>query len=219
METVSWAVEHQKILITVGIIVAVVALIVLGTWYYLDQQNQEAGLAMAHAMRTYNAQIAAPGTPAQPGITTFPSIEERARAAQREFRDIASKYSHTHSGEIARYFAAITDLDLGNNKAAEQELKNIGSSHNSDLASLAKLALASAYHADGNETDAIATYKDLINHPTRAVGKSTAELELAGLYADKQQPDEARKLYEQIRKDDPKSAAAETAANKLQGLK
>jgi predicted negative regulator of RcsB-dependent stress response len=218
METVSWAVEHRKTLTLVGGIAAAIALIVIGAWYYFDQQDQKASMEMSHALRTYNAQIVPAGTPAQQGVITFTAPGDRARAAQKEFREIASKYSHTRSGEIARYFAASTDLELGNTAAAMKELKDIAGARNSDLAALAKLGLASAYHANGQDSEAIATYKDLISHPTQSVSKTTAELQLADLYSAKQ-PAEARKIYEQIRKDDPAGSAAQVAANKLQQLK
>src|SRR5689334_724300 len=177
METVSWAVEHRKTLTLVGGIAAAIALIVIGTWYYFDQQDQKASMEMSHALRTYNAQIVPAGTPAQQGVITCTAPGDRARAAQKEFREIASKYSHTRSGEIARYFAAATDMDLGNTSAAMQELKEIASTRNSDLAALAKLALASGYRSTGQDSEAIATYKDLINHPTQSVSKTTAQLQ------------------------------------------
>jgi tetratricopeptide (TPR) repeat protein len=218
METVSWAVEHRKTLITAAVIAGIVLAIALGTWYYLQNQEQMASTELGHALRTYEAQIAPPGTPAQPGITTFPSARDRARAAQTEFRTIAAKYKHTHSGELARYFAALTDADLGNNSAAEQELKDLTGVHNQDLAALSKMALASIYRNMNRDSDAIALYKQLIDHPAPAVSKAQAQLELADVYAAKQ-PQEAKKLYEQIAKENPTGPAAQLANTRIGELK
>jgi predicted negative regulator of RcsB-dependent stress response len=218
METVSWAVEHRKTLVTVGLAAAVVLAIVLGGWYYLQSQEQAAGTALGHALRTYEAQVAPPGTPAQPGIITFSSAKDRARAAQTEFRTIASQYRHTRSGELARYFAALTDVELGNNSAAEQELKQVAGVHNQDLAALSKMALASIYRNTSRDADAIALYKQLIEHPATSVSKPRAQLELADLYSSKQ-PQEAKKLYEQIAKENPTSPAAQMANSHLSELK
>lgn len=217
-ETFSWAVEHRKNLIMGGAAAALVVALVLGGWTYLQNQEQLASTQLGQALRTFEAQIVPPGTPPQPGVTTFSSVKERAQAAQPAFRTIAAKYGLTHSGELARYFAALTDIDLGNTSAAEKELKDIAGAHNKDLAALAKLALASVYHNSNRDSDAIGLYKELIAHPTLSVGKAQAQLELAGLYAAKQ-PQEAKKLYEQIAKDNATNPAGQLASSRLAELK
>jgi tetratricopeptide (TPR) repeat protein len=217
-ETVHWAVEHRKTITIIGAAVVVAIGAILGSWYYLQIQDQKASLEMAQALRTYDAIIVPAGSPAQPGFTTFSSVQDRARAAQAQFRTIAQKYRRTRTGEIARYFAALTDVDLGNGAAAEKEFKDIYVSHNQDLAALAKLALANQYRNSGRDAEAIALYKQLIEHPTRSVGKAEVQFELAALYKPKQ-PAEAKKIYEQIRKDNPTSPAAEMASARLQDMK
>ncbi|HET7748523.1 MAG TPA: tetratricopeptide repeat protein [Terriglobales bacterium] len=218
-ETVSWAVEHRKLLTTVGIIAGVVVAVVLAGYYYLQQQNQAASLAMAAAFRTYDAPIVPAGTPPQPGMPVmFNSAAERAKAAQPLFQKVAQNYSRTRNGEIARYFLALTDLDVGNSAAAEKQLQDLSSGHNQDLASLAKFALANQYRNNGRDAQAIELYKQLAAHPTTSVSKAQAQLGLAEAYSAKQ-PDEARKVYQQIQKDNPTSPAAEMAATRLSALK
>jgi hypothetical protein len=58
----------------------------------------------------------------------------------------------------------------------------------------------------------------LIEHPTRSVGKAEVQFEMAALYKSKQ-PAEAKKIYEQIRKDNPAGPAAEMASAQLQDMK
>lgn len=217
-ETVSWAVEHRRILTILGIIAGVIVAFSLATYYYLQQQNEAASLAMASAFRTYDATIVPAGTPPQPGLVTFNSVQERAKAAQPLFQSVAQKYPHTHNAAIAGYFAALTDIDRGNTTAAEKELQDISHSRNADLASLAKLALANQYRSTGRDSQAIELYKQLADQPTTAVSKAQAQLGLAETYSAKQ-PDEARKLYQQIQKDNPTSPAAEMAATRLQAMK
>ena len=112
----------------------------------------------------------------------------------------------------------MTALDLGNPGAAEKELQEVSGSHNQDLAGLAKLALANQYRNSGRESQAIALYKQLIDHPTRSVSKTEAQLELAEVYSGKQ-PAEAKKMYQQIEKDNPTGPAAEIANTRLSQLK
>ena len=108
---------------------------------------------------------------------------------------------------------------MGDNAAAERELKAVAGYHNADLSSLAKSALASLYRNINRNKDAIDIYKQLINKPTRTVSKSAAEIELAETYRTAGLTAEAKKLYQQIQKESPQSEAAQLASTKLQDLK
>jgi hypothetical protein len=107
---------------------------------------------------------------------------------------------------------------MNNDKVAEEHLKYTAGVRDADIASLSKLALAALYRDSNREAEAIALYKDLIDHPTNSVPKVTAQLQLAELYSIKQ-PAEAKKIYEQIAKENPKSPLAEIATSKSQQLK
>ena len=51
------------------------------------------------------------------------------------------------------------------------------------------------------------------------VSKATAQFELAAFYESQHKPDEAKKLYEQIAKDNPSTEAASLAQRKITALK
>ena len=102
---------------------------------------------------------------------------------------------------------------------AERDLKTVASAHNEDLAALAKLALAAVYRDTNRTKDAIELYNQLMAKPTRSVGKATAQMELAETYESTQQPAEAKRVYEQIQKENPATEVAQFAAQKLQDLK
>lgn len=218
-KTVHWTVEHQGKIISAAVILVVLVAAVLATWYYLQQQDLKASTDFGRALRTLTAQIRPTGVPAQPDIPSFTSAKDRASAAHKEFQAIVDRYPHTRASEFARYFAGMTASELGDNAAAERDLKAVASSHPEDLAALAKFALASVYRKTNRNKQAIDTYQELINKPTRSVGKATAQLELADLYQEKQQPQEAKRIYEQIQKENPNSELASLASSKLAGLK
>ena len=95
----------------------------------------------------------------------------------------------------------------------------MSSVHNEDLAALAKLALASVYRDTNRTKDAIDLYNQLMAKPTRSVGKTTAQMELAETYVSTHQPGEAKRVYEQIQKENPATEVAQFATQKLQELK
>jgi len=212
---VHWSAEHKtKIIAGVATLVVLLAAIA-GGWYYFQQQDQKASIELSKAVRTMNMQVRPAGMPPQPDFPTFGSIKERATAAHQQFQAVMDKYPHTRSGEFARYFSGLTSLTLGDNAAAERNLKEVASSSHDDLAALAKLALASVYRNTNRDKEAIDVYKQLMDKPSTSVSKAAAQMELAGLYEEKQQPQEARRIYEAIQKENPNTELASLASSKL----
>jgi predicted negative regulator of RcsB-dependent stress response len=218
-ETISWAVEHRSKVTAAVVAVVVVLAVLIGGWAFINYRDQQASSELAGAMQKYDAPIRPAGTPASPEMLSFGSIQERAQAASADFTHIANKYSFTQSGRVARYFAGVTLHEIGDNTGAEKDLQDVAGSRYQEIASLAKLALASIYHDTNRDPQAIEIYKQLADHPTLSVGKSTAQFLLASLYEEANQPDQARKLYQQMQKENPSSPAAQMAGQRLQALK
>lgn len=201
--TLNWAAENRSTLIAAGIVVAVILAVVIGGYSYVSYRNQQARGMLAAAIEKYNAPIRPAGQPATPEMLTYASGTERAKAANAEFTQVVDKYSFTESGRIARYFEGITLRDMGDTAGAEAQLNKVASGWDKSMAGLAKLALASLY-ADTNQVPkAIATYKDLIDHPSKSLGKWTPQFQLAELYQNNNQPEDARKLYQDLQKESP----------------
>ena len=217
--TVHWSEEHKSKLIIGAVAVAVVLVATFGGWYYLNQQDQKASMLLNQAVRIMDTQLRPAGAPAEPDIPSFASAKERTTATHKQFQAIVDQYPHTRTAEFARYFLGLTSSQLGDNAAAERDLKAVAETHNEDLAALAKLALATVYRDTNRTKDAIDLYNQLIAKPTRSVGKAMAQVELADTYASTHQPAEAKRVYEQIQKENPASEVAQIATQKLQQLK
>jgi len=215
---VHWSVEHKNKIIAAVASVVVAAVVVAGLWYHFEQQDQKASVELGKAVRTMETQVRPAGMPPQPDFPSFASAKERDTQAHKEFQSIVDKYPHTRSAEFARYFVGLTAADLGDTASAERDLKEVASSHHEDMSALAKLALASLYHRTNRDKDAIELYKQLIARPTMTVSKGTAQIELATLYQPTQ-PAEAKRLYEQIQKENPNTQLASVATSKLAEMK
>jgi predicted negative regulator of RcsB-dependent stress response len=218
-KTAHWSVEHRSTLAIAVVVVALIAAGAVGGWYYLSAQDEKASFDMSQALRTLQAQLRPAGTPAQPDIPSFTSAKERAAAAHNQFQAVVDKYPHTRTADMARYFLGVTSVSAGDNATAEKQFKDVASNGNKELASVAKLALASVYGNTNRPKDAEAIYKELTNKPTASVSKVTAELQLAELYQNNNQPLDAKRLYEQIKKDTPTTEAGQLATQKLAELK
>jgi predicted negative regulator of RcsB-dependent stress response len=213
-ETYSWALEHRNLLIAAGVALILVIAVVIGGFAYMQRRDGQAEESLGAALRVYQAPIVPPGTPAEGAGPTFNSAAERSRAAHTEFTKIANEYSHTDSGRMARYFAGVTEADLGDYSAAEGSLKAVADS-GSAVSALAKMALASVYRSTNRLSQAVDIYKQLIASPTDSVPKVAAQLELANTYQPTD-PAEAAKIYAEIAKDDTQGTAGRVASTHLE---
>ncbi len=214
-----WTAEHQTKLIAAVIAVIIVGAIAFGGWYYVNSQDEKASADLSIAVRTSETPIRPAGSPPQPDFPSFASSQERATAARKQFQQIVDKYPHTHTAEMARYFAGMASIQLGDNATAERNLQEVAASSNSSLASLAKFALASVDRAENKDSQAVDLYKQLIDKPTIVVSKATAQIELADYYESKQKPGEAKKIYEQVAKENSSTEAASIAQRREAALK
>jgi len=218
-DTISWAVENRNVLVWAVTTIVVVAVIFLGSMWYWEYRNQQANTALGKAMDDYSAELRPAGTPANPEVKSFESAEQRSRAAQSGFQEIARRYGHTSAGKVARYMAALTAIDLGDPNAAEQELKQVAASGGKNISSQAKLVLAGLYHNTNRDAEAVELYKDLLQHPTDLIPPSNVQLNLGATYEAMKLPVEASKLYVQIIKADQNTPAAEVAQQRLMAIK
>jgi len=218
-QTVHWTVEHQGKIIVAAVVLVIVILAALGSWYYLEKQNEKASVDFGKAVQVLDTPVRPAGMPPQPDSPSFGSLNERATEARKEFQAVIDKYPHTRASDFSHYFLGTTAASVGDNGTAERELKTVAGYHNEDLSSLAKMALASVYRNSNRTQDAVNLYKELINKPTRTVSKPSAEMALAETYQVSGKTADAKKQYEQLQKEFPSGPAAQLAAQKLQELK
>ena len=210
-----WASDNRRRLILVGSIAAVLIVILAVGAFIFSHRSGQADTAFGAAMQAYQTPLAAPGQQIPPGVKTFASAAERAKAANQLFVKVADDYGMTSSGKLARYFAGLTYVEAGQSGQAESTLKQVAGGWNNDLASLAKLALAQLYRQTSRDAQAIEVYNDLTAHPSSAVPSGTAQLQLADLYEAENKPEMAKKIYAQLKDKDAKGAAGMIAAQKL----
>ena len=210
-----WASANRKPLImTLSIIIAVIAIAAIGALIYNNREDAAAA-AFGQAIEVYQAPLTAPGQTAPPGMKTFPSAAERAKAANAQFVAVADKYGMTPDGRMARYFAGVTYMEAGQTQAAEDALKKAAEGWNKNIAALAKMALAQLYRNTGRDAQAIELYNDVSAHPTTTVPYGMAQLQLAELYQNEGKTDQAKKVYATLKDKDPKGPAGQIAAEKL----
>jgi tetratricopeptide (TPR) repeat protein len=202
-------------LIVNGAIAAAVIVVLVLAGVIYNSRSEAAAVAFGAAMQEYQTPLAQAGEAVPPGTKTYASIAERAKAANALFLDVANRYGLTPSGQNARYFVGLTQIEGGQTQAAEDTLKKVAGGWNRNLASLAKFALAQLYRDEGHNDQAVDLYQQLMKKPTEMVPAGQAQLALADLYQVEGKTDLAKKELADLKDKDPKGPAGAEAAAKL----
>ena len=210
-----WASRNRRTLIVAGAVLLLVILVATIAGVIYSNRSDKASEAFGAAMQTYQTPLASPGQPTPPGLKTFASTADRAKAASAQFLQVANQYRMTPDGKNARYFAGLSYIEAGQTASAEATLKEVAGGWNKELGSLAKVALAQLYRQTGRDAQAITLYQELTAKPTNSVPAGMAQLQLASLYENEGKADQARKIYAELKDKDGKGPAGVIAAQKL----
>jgi tetratricopeptide (TPR) repeat protein len=213
----SWFEANRSLVLRLSVALVAIVLVAVAAGVFVSTQSAKAESAFSDAMDVYETPLLQPGQPVDPNTPSYATAADRAKAAYPLFAHAADKYGFLEAGANARYFAGLTSEDMGQTAQAETYLKKAADSRGG-LGALAKMALASLYRKTNRQQQAVEIYQQLIAKPTLTVPISTARLELAETY-EATRPDEARRLYALIKDEDKTSAAAQIAAQKLDGKK
>lgn len=212
---VDWFSGHRTGVVRWTITAGVVLVLCAGALILWNIENSAAARALGDAVDTYTAPLAEPGMPAQSG--TYANAADRSKAANQQFLTVAHRYGWLPEGKKARYFAGVTDIELGQEAAAESELKSAAASWNRNVSNLAKLALAGLYQKTARDSQAIDLYNEVAAKPSQTVSAAVAQLDLADLYAAEGKRDQARALWAKVKDSDKEGAAGSIAQEKLSG--
>ena len=197
--------SHQQAMWIVIAAALVVALAVFGWNTYAKRQTAKASLAMDDAMKIFQARIRAAGEPADPVEVTYLDEKNKFTDAEKKFLAVADQYPRTKPGQMARYYAALSEVQLRKYPDAEKNLNQVISGGEENLASLAKFQLAEVYQQENKGPQAVDLYKQLSDKPSVFVPKPMAMLALAEYYR-KTDPAQATKLYNQVKQEFPDAA-------------
>jgi predicted negative regulator of RcsB-dependent stress response len=204
----------QAATIIVSVLIAVA--LVYGGWrLYSDRQTLHASAALDEAMKVYNAPLRQANTPVEAGELSYADSQTRAQDASGKFAAVADQYPSTNPGKLARYYQALTLLDLEKQNQALETLKKVVGGSDKELSAMAEYQMATIYARTGKIDDAAKSYRSVADQKSVLVPRALVLLELADLLR-QTKPAEAAALYQQIKKDYPASAVSERADRGLE---
>ena len=133
------------------------------------------------------------------------------------FLDIIDDYSSTKVGKLAKYYAGICYLHLGEYESAIEYLKKF-STDDVLLAPLAKAAIGDAYVELGDYNKAVSEYKSALAINENEFTSPIILSKLGSVYEELGNTEKALEVYQQIRKDYPKSNEASNVEKSIARL-
>ena len=92
-----WASEHRhSVIVTGSIILGRHPRSSVGGGIFYNSRSQAASVAFGNAMQTYQSPLAEPGQPVPAGIKTYPTVVDRAKAANALFMAARRQIRHDH---------------------------------------------------------------------------------------------------------------------------
>ncbi len=123
--------ENQRFLMTVTAAVVAAAFIAYGIYFYRNTQEQKAQDALASAIDTIDSPLLSPPgsqQPPQPGAK-YKNEAERNAAAEKQFKDLESKYGGTDAADVANLYLARLDAGRGDVAGARKLLNAFINEH------------------------------------------------------------------------------------------
>ncbi len=192
--------------------------VVAAAWAFrLHEQNQEeqAGFALSHALRVYHGFVEDPENPQNtPPDLTFSTEEEKYERALDEFSEVFAQYPGRKAGGFARTYMGLCQARLDRKEDALKTLEAAGRNANPDVSAQAKFVLAGEKAQAGQVEKAQEIYRKLIEEKTAASLHPVAQMALADTYRESN-PEEARKLYRELQTRFPAQTALFTSLQSL----
>jgi len=216
-QVVGWVTSHRdEVRIGVGVAV-VLAAAFLALGYFQSQRTREANRAYSEAMAAFEAPVAAEQQPGadRPSGQVFATAEDKYKTAAAAFEGVVRRYGSLDVADRARYYAALSRIELGQYADAEKALRDLQSQGKGLLPDLARLGLAELYRRSGDTDKAVEAYRSVATDPQTTLARDTAMRELAGTLEDAHRYAEAREAYEQLLAEFPASVYASEARQRV----
>ncbi|MFQ5817703.1 MAG: tol-pal system YbgF family protein [Terriglobia bacterium] len=215
-ETLAFLGEQREMIIALVLVVLVGAGSLGGFWWYARRQEQQASLALGQALEIYAAPIRLnPGeSPLSLPGPSFANEKEKYEAAQKAFGELRREFARTRVGVLGKHYEGLALWELGKRDEAVRLLEEVSRGTRPERAAVAGLHLAGFYQKLGRREEARQLYQKLSERPTSSVPRAVALLALADLTA-ATQPAEARKLYEEVKRELGDSSLADEVDRRL----
>jgi len=190
-----------------------------GVSYFREAGAREAEKAFAEALTTFHAPLEAElaaGTP-RPALV-FKTGAEKYRKAAGEFDGVERRYGSRAVAREARYYGALSRIEMGEFPEAEKALKDLAGGGGLE-ASLARLALAEGYRRAGKLDQALEVYRQMVDASNASLPRDHVLMRIGALLEEQQKFAEASASYQRLLETFPGSPYAAEAKRRSESLR
>lgn len=212
--------ENQRLLLTIALAAVVIAVAIYGTYFYRTTRETKAQDVLAQGIEAMDSPLiaTAPGQPTMPNAK-FHTEAERTAAAEKQFKDVQSKYSGSNAADVANLYLARIAAGKGDVKGARTLLEQFINEHPKNV--LASAARYDLYHLriDNGEAQQVANElnEELKKTDNQVLPPDAMLAILAHAYDAQGNPDKSRDQYRRIISEFPESAYALEAQRRVGG--
>jgi TolA-binding protein len=212
--------ENQRLLVTIAVAAVVIAVAIYGTYFYRATRETKAQDALSQGIESMDSPLVAtaPGQPTMPNAK-YHTEAERTAAAEKQFKDVQSKYSGSNAADVANLYLARIDAGKGDVKGARTLLEQFVSEHPKNvLASAARYDLYQL-RIDNGEAQQVANElnEELKKTDNQVLPPDAMLAILAHAYEAQGSPDKSREQYRRIITEFPESSYALEAHRRVGG--
>jgi TolA-binding protein len=205
LETFTELIIARKKELTIGLIaVAALAIGIFGWRFFSARRSAAAQVQLSQAINTYN------------DTANIKSDKERYEKTIAEAQKTHDQYRSLSAGGIALYYVALSQEGLGDTAKAVQNLQEVAQRGDASIKSVAQFALGEIYKKHGETQKAIDTYKQI--YDSGGYSKAAVAYELAKLYEENKQVDQAKEYYQKLVTEFPASPFRQSADDALKRL-
>ena len=210
--------ENQRFLLTITIGVIAAALVAYGIYFYRNNREQQAQDALASAIDSIDSPLlSAPGSqqPQQPGAK-FKTEAERNAAAEKQFKDLESKYSGTDAADIANLYLARLDAGRGDIAGARKLLNGFIDEHPKHvLVGSARFSLYQIRIENGEAAQVASELQNEVNKSDPVLPADSLLVLLAHAYDVQGNAEKSKEAYRRITTEFPDSPYALEAQRRI----
>jgi predicted negative regulator of RcsB-dependent stress response len=217
---VEYAESHVRTIIYAVVGVLLLVALGVGIYYWRSHQSQDAGQALAQAVKVFQAPVVATGAqPNDPTAPSFPTPEAHRAAAKKAMEKVRDDYGSADAADVAGLYLAQIAAEEGKLDEARKLWQGFIDDHPKHM--LAAEARVNLFHLDrqqGKAEQVITELRALLEKGDAPLPQDVLLHELGATLEQVKKPQEAAQAYQRILDEFPQSPYRTEAQQKVSAL-